>query len=92
MSIIVPLEQKLEKLINFSKLLSKKFSENLDRGLSSYIQTHTHTHTNKHSEAKRHTATPFRYKYAKKIIGSFLEMLPDIIFSGGATEVYAKPP
>ena len=49
------------------------------------------THTNKHSEAKRHTVTTFHYKYAKKIIGSFLEMLPGIIFCGGTTEVYAKP-
>jgi hypothetical protein len=32
------------------------------------------------------------YKYAKEIIGSFLEMLPGIIFSDGTTEVYAKPP
>ena len=50
------------------------------------------THTDKHSEATKHTVTTFRYKYAKKIIGSFLEMLPGIIFSGGTTEVYAKPP
>jgi len=28
----------------------------------------------------------------KKIIGSFLEMLTGIIFSGGTTEGYAKPP
>jgi len=28
----------------------------------------------------------------KKIIGSFLEMLPGIIISGGTTEVYPKPP
>jgi len=28
----------------------------------------------------------------KKIIGSLLEMLSGIIFSGGTTEVYAKPP
>ena len=31
------------------------------------------THTDKHSEDKRHTVTTFHYKYAKKIIGSFLE-------------------
>ena len=49
------------------------------------------THTNKHSEAKRRTVTTFHYKYTKKIIGSFLEMLPGIIFSGGTTEVYARP-
>jgi len=48
--------------------------------------------TNKHTEAKRHTVTKFHYKYAKKIIGPLLEMLPGIIFSGGTTEVYAKPP
>ena len=42
-----------------------------------------HIQTNKHSEAKRHIVTTFHYKYAKKIIGSFLEMLPGIIFSGG---------
>ena len=29
------------KLINFSRLPSKKFTENLYRGLSSYMQTHT---------------------------------------------------
>ena len=51
-----------------------------------------HIQTNKHSEAKRHTVTTSDYTYAKKIIGSFLEMLPGIIFSGGTTEVYAKPP
>ena len=28
----------------------------------------------------------------KNILGSFLEMLPDIIFSGGTAEAYAKPP
>jgi hypothetical protein len=28
----------------------------------------------------------------KKITGSFLQMLPGIIISGGTTEVYAKPP
>jgi len=39
--------------------------------LSSYIQTHT----NKHNEAKRRTVTTFHYKYAQKIIASFLEML-----------------
>jgi len=50
-----------------------------------------HIQTNKHSEAKRHTVTKINYKYAKEIIGSFLEMLPGIIFSGGTTEVYAKP-
>jgi len=50
-----------------------------------------HIQTNRHSEAMRHTVT-FHYKFAKKIIGSFLEMLPGIIFSGGTTEVYAKPP
>ena len=50
------------------------------------------THTNKYSEAKRHTVTTFHYKHAKKIIGSFLEMLPGIIFNGGINEVYAKPP
>jgi len=44
-----------------------------------------------HSEAKRHTVTTFHYKYVKKIIGSFLEMLPGIICSGGTTEVFAKP-
>jgi len=55
--------------------------------LSSYV----HTHTNKHTEAKRYTVTKFHYKYAKEIIGSFLEMLPGIIFSGGTTEVYTKP-
>jgi hypothetical protein len=38
----------------------------------------------------RDTVTIFHYKYAKKIIGSFLEMLSDIIFSGGTTAVYAK--
>ena len=47
--------------------------------------------TNKHSEANKHTVTTVHYKYAKKIIGSFLEMLPGITFSGGTTEVYAKP-
>jgi hypothetical protein len=46
--------------------------------------------TNKHSEATRHTVVTFQYKYAKKITGSFLEMLPGIIFSGGTIEVYAK--
>jgi len=51
-----------------------------------------HIQTNMQSEAKRHTATTFHYKYTKIIIGSLLEMLPGIIFSGGATEVYAKPP
>jgi len=50
------------------------------------------THTNKLSEAKRHTVTTFHYKYVKKIIGSFLEMLPDIVISGGTIEVHAKPP
>jgi len=54
------------------------------------MQTDRQTH--KHSEAKRHTVTTSDYTYAKKIIGSFLEMLPGIIFSGGTTEVYAKPP
>ena len=49
------------------------------------------THTKKHSEAKRHTVTTFHYKYVKKIIGSFLQMLPGIIFSGGTTGVYARP-
>jgi len=49
------------------------------------------THTNKHSEATRHTVTTFHYKYAKKIIGSFLEMMPGII-SGGTIEIYAKAP
>jgi len=43
------------------------------------------THTDKHTEARRHTVTKFHYKYAK-------EMLPGIIFSGGTTEVYTKPP
>jgi len=70
----------------FYKLPNKKFSENLYRGLSSYMQTHT----NRHTEAKRHTVTKFHYKYVKKIIGSFLKMLPGIIFSGGTNEVYAK--
>jgi len=28
----------------------------------------------------------------KKIFGTFLGMLPGIIFSGGTTEVSAKPP
>jgi len=28
----------------------------------------------------------------KKVIVSFLEMLPGIIIGGGTTEVYAKPP
>jgi hypothetical protein len=50
------------------------------------------THTYKHTEAKRNTVTKFQYKYAREIIGSFLEMLPGIIFSGAATEVYTKPP
>jgi len=36
--------------------------------------------------------TTFRYKYAENINGSFLEILPGIIFSGGTNEVYAKPP
>ena len=75
-------------LINFSKLPNKNFNKNLYRGLSSYTQTHT----NKHTEAQRHTVTKFHYKYAKEIIGAFLEMLPGIIFSGGTIEVYAKPP
>jgi len=51
----------------------------------------TNIQTNKCSEANRHTVMTFQYKYAKKMIGSFLEMLPDIIFSGGTTEVSAKP-
>ena len=51
-----------------------------------------HIQTNKHTEAQRHTVTKFHYKYAKEIIGAFLEMLPGIIFSGGTVEVYAKPP
>ena len=53
-----------------------------------------HIQTNKHSEAKRHTVTTFHYKYAKKkkTIESFMEMLPGIIISGGATEAYAKHP
>ena len=38
-----------------------------------------HIQTKKHSGTKRHTVTTFHYKYAKKIIGSFLEMLPGII-------------
>jgi len=50
------------------------------------------THTKKHSEAKRHTVTIFHYKYAKKNIGSVMEMLRGIIISGGTTEVYTKPP
>ena len=49
------------------------------------------THTNKYSAAKIHSVKIFHYKYAKKIIGSLLEILPGINFSGG-TEVYAKPP
>ena len=45
------------------------------------------THTNRHSEAKRHSVTTIHYKYAqKKIIGSFLEMLPAITFSGRTTK------
>ena len=67
---------------------NKKFHENQYRGSSSYMKTHT----NKYSEAKRHTVTTFHYKYAKKIIGSFLEMLPGIIFNGGINEVCAIPP
>ena len=78
----------LNKHWNISNSPIKKFHENLYRGLSSYMQTHT----NRHSEAKRHTVTKFHYKYAKKIIGSFLEMLPGIIFSGGTIEVYATRP
>ena len=78
---------KTETLINFSKLPHKKFHENLYRGLSSYTQTHT----NKHNEAKRHTVT-VSLQICQNIIGSFLEMLPSIIFSGGTTEVYPKPP
>ena len=42
--------------------------------------------TNKHSEANRHIVTTFHYKYATKITGSFLELLPGIIFSGGTTK------
>ena len=60
-------------LTNFSILPNKKFCENLYRGLSNYMQTDRQT--NKHSEAKRHTVKIFHYKYAKKINGSFLEML-----------------
>jgi len=51
-----------------------------------------HIQTNKHSEAKRHTVTTFHYKYTNKIIGTLLEKLLGITFSGGTTEVYAKPP
>jgi len=50
------------------------------------------TQTKKHTGAKRHTVTNFHYKYAKKFLGSFLETLPGIIFSGGTNEIYAKPP
>lgn len=64
-------------LINFSKLPNKKFHQNLYMGLSSYMQT------SKHTEYKRYTVTKSHYKYAKEITGSFLEMLPGIIFSGG---------
>jgi len=34
----------------------------------------------------------FMTNMPKKIIGTFLGMLPGIIFSGGTTEVSAKPP
>ena len=53
------------------------------------MQTHTDI---KHSEATTQTVTTLHHKYAKKSIGSLLEMSPDIISSGGITEVYAKPP
>ena len=87
MSVIVPLEQ-TGTLINFSKFPDK----NAIKICKGVLNSHMQTHTNKHSEAKRRTGTTFHYKYAKKIIGSFLEMLPGIIFSGGKSEVYAKPP
>jgi len=51
-----------------------------------------HIQTDKHTEAKRQTVTKFHYKYAKEIIGTFLEMLLGIIFSDGTIEVYTKPP
>ena len=57
-----------------------------------WVLTCRHIQTNKDSEANRHTVTTFHYKYAIKIIGSFLEMLPGTIFSGGTNEGYAKPP
>jgi len=87
-SIIVPPEQKLEHLYILLNSPPKQFHKNLYKGLSSYMQTHT----KKHSEAKRHTVTIFHYKYAKKNIGSVMEMLRGIIISGGTTEVYTKPP
>jgi len=39
------------------------------------LSTCTQTDTKRHSEAKRHTVKIFHYKYAKKIIGSFLDLL-----------------
>jgi len=76
-------------LINFSKPQIKN-SVKICTGARVLICRHIQT--NKHSEATRHTLKIFHYKYAKKITGSFLEMLPGIIFSGGTIEVYAKPP
>ena len=43
-------------------------------------------HRQTSSEAKRHTVKTFHYKYAKKIIGSCLEMLPCTIFRGETPE------
>ena len=48
-------------------------------------------HSHKHSELRDIVLQLFITNMPKKIIGSFLEMLPGIIFSGGTTEVYIKP-
>ena len=75
-------------LINFVNLPIKN-AVKICRG--AWVLICRHIQTNKHTKAKRHIFTTFHYKYAKKITRSFLEMLPGIIFSGGATKVYAKP-
>ena len=74
---------------NINKLPNKKNSMKICTG--AWVLICRHIQTNKHSEANRHTVTTFHDKYATKIIGCFLEMLLGITFSGGTTEVCAKP-
>jgi len=75
---------KMGTLINFSKLPSKN---SVKTCTGAWVLVCRHIQTNKHTEVKRHTVTKFHYKYAKEFLGSFLETLPGIIFSGGTTEI-----
>ena len=80
---------KTETLTNFSTFPNKKICENLYRALSSYMQTYRQRSIVKLRDILLQL---FIRNLTKKNIGTFLEMLPGIIFSGGTTGVYAKPP